>query len=433
MAARLPETHFRAEPASAASAAAYGSDDRQTLALLLMPMFLLAFAMGLSRTIALPPGDLIARPAFLEPARERLVRLPRSRTPAVAVAPEPAQPVAASPGSQLALLAPEEIAASASIAPAAAPVPVDSAQVPSPSGLDVVTAVPGPQTAATPVTSPTRPTLPAGDALAMNIFTAPEATPVAPRPVTAFTSDEPIDDFYQCSLPAPRPPVSPVSIDNLSVAADADSFGLRLAVAARRQLDDFVVYNDAYRQMRYPMGDVHPMYGVCTDVIIRAYRAVGLDLQELVHVSRVGSGDTNIEHRRVDTLRKFFAAYGEELPATTFAEDYRPGDIVTYYRPQNRHSRTHIAIVSDVVAPSGRPMIIHNRGWGTQQEDGLFVDQITGHYRFFGLKKPMAALRQANAAKSVKRGEATEVVKADVPILPAASHQMPPAKASDLR
>ena len=166
---------------------------------------------------------------------------------------------------------------------------------------------------------------------------------------------------------------------------DAESFGLALAAAARNQLKDFVIYNDRYTRLRYPMGDVHPMYGVCTDVIIRAYRALGLDLQELVQKTKSGSGDPNIDHRRVDTLRKFFSRFGESLPISTFAEDYRAGDIVTYWRPQNRHSRTHIAIVSDMTGPSGRPLIIHNRGWGPQQEDGLFVDEITGHYRFSGV------------------------------------------------
>ncbi len=170
-----------------------------------------------------------------------------------------------------------------------------------------------------------------------------------------------------------------------------ESFGLALAAAARRQLKDFVIYNDRYTRLKYPMGDIHPMYGVCTDVIIRAYRALGLDLQELVQKTKSGSGDPNIDHRRVDTLRRFFSRFGESLPISTFAEDYRAGDIVTYWRPQNRHSRTHIAIVSDLTGPSGRPLIIHNRGWGPQQEDGLFVDEITGHYRFFGLTGPTEA------------------------------------------
>jgi hypothetical protein len=188
---------------------------------------------------------------------------------------------------------------------------------------------------------------------------------------------------------------------------DPESFGLALASAARRQLEEFVIYNDRYTRIKYPMGDVHPMYGVCTDVIIRAYRELGIDLQELVQTTKTGSGDPNIDHRRVDTLRKLFSRFGETLPISSFAEDYKPGDIVTYWRPQNRHSRTHIAIVSDLTSPSGRPLIIHNRGWGPQQEDALFVDEITGHYRFSGLKAP-AAERRTNKSDPPERASASE-------------------------
>lgn len=166
---------------------------------------------------------------------------------------------------------------------------------------------------------------------------------------------------------------------------NAEDFGIALAQAAREQLGEFVIYNDKYVSIAYPGGDVHPMYGVCTDVVIRAYRSFGIDLQELVQLTRSGTGDANIDHRRVEVLRRFLSRYGDALPISTFAEDYRPGDIVTYHRPQNRHSRTHIAIVSDETSPSGRPLIIHNRGWGPQQEDALFVDEITGHYRFRSL------------------------------------------------
>jgi uncharacterized protein YijF (DUF1287 family) len=192
----------------------------------------------------------------------------------------------------------------------------------------------------------------------------------------------------QCRF-EPSRPRSPIPVT--WTPGNSESFGLALAAAARRQLEEFVIYNDRYTRLKYPMGDVHPMYGVCTDVVIRAYRELGLDLQELVQKTKTGSGDPNIDHRRVDTLRKFFSRFGENLPVSTFAEDYKAGDIVTYWRPQNRHSRTHIAIVSDMTAPSGRPLIIHNRGWGPQQEDGLFVDEITGHYRFSGLKGPSDA------------------------------------------
>ncbi len=130
------------------------------------------------------------------------------------------------------------------------------------------------------------------------------------------------------------------------------------------------------------MGDIPALFGVCTDVVIRAYRELGIDLQELVHQSRVGSGDRSIDHRRTKILRRVFSRNSQSLPVTNFAEDYLPGDIVTYFRPQNRGSQYHIAVVANEIAPSGRPMIIHNRGWGPQIEDGLFVDNITGHYRF---------------------------------------------------
>ena len=179
-----------------------------------------------------------------------------------------------------------------------------------------------------------------------------------------------------------------------SATADPVEFGLRLAAVARAQIADFVIYNDKYTRISYPMGDVSPLFGVCTDVVIRAYRAIGLDLQLLVHLARSGSGDTSIDHRRTEVLRRYFAAYGETLPISQFAEDYLPGDIVTYYRPQNRRSSAHIAVVSDVIAPSGRPMIVHNRGWGPQLEDALFVDQITGHYRYAGAKLPEGAKRE---------------------------------------
>ncbi len=181
----------------------------------------------------------------------------------------------------------------------------------------------------------------------------------------------------------PRPVGLPAAA---SAPAEAADFGLRLARAARAQMTDFVIYDARYRRISYPMGDVPSLFGVCTDVIVRAYRALGIDLQSLVYEQRTGSGDANIDHRRTETLRRFFSTYGERLPITDFHEDYRPGDIVTYYRPQNRHSHAHIAIVADVTGPSGRPMIVHNRGWGPQLEDALFVDAITGHYRFTGLR-----------------------------------------------
>jgi uncharacterized protein YijF (DUF1287 family) len=162
---------------------------------------------------------------------------------------------------------------------------------------------------------------------------------------------------------------------------DAD-FGTRLARAARRQTYGLVVYNPAYMRIAYPKGDVPWYFGVCTDVVVRAYRALGIDLQERVHRARVGSGDTNIDHRRVEVLRRFFARAGTSLPVTANPADYRPGDIVSYHTPNGWFSKTHIAIVAADTSVAGVPLIIHNRGWGVQQEDRLFAEKITGHYRY---------------------------------------------------
>ncbi len=201
-------------------------------------------------------------------------------------------------------------------------------------------------------------------------------------------------------------------------ADDATVFGRALAAAAQMQVKELSIYNAKYVRIAYPRGDVTTQFGVCSDVIIRAYRALNIDLQELVHLSRAGAADSNIDHRRTELLRAFFAQHGASLPVSPHVEDYLPGDIVTYYRPQNKSSTAHIAIVSDQIAPSGRPMIVHNRGWGVQVEDALFVDQMTGHYRFQGLSTAaVAALPKSSrlaAAAQRLRGRVAEATARDV-------------------
>jgi uncharacterized protein YijF (DUF1287 family) len=195
--------------------------------------------------------------------------------------------------------------------------------------------------------------------------------------------------------PAPYETTCPVSYGSAAPTAEpaeeaisSAPFGVRLALAASEQTKAFVIYDDKYRQISRAGGDVPALYGVCTDVVIRAYRALGIDLQMLIQASRLGAGDPNIDHRRTETLRRYLTRYGQSLPVTPYGEDYQPGDIVTYWRPQNSGSRSHIAVVASTLGPSGRPMIIHNRGWGPQVEDGLFVDRITGHYRYDGAARP---------------------------------------------
>lgn len=205
-----------------------------------------------------------------------------------------------------------------------------------------------------------------------------EAMPLFPEP-TNSTRERPPAPPSVAALP---PPVClPEDEPRAASTAPPAHFGRALAAAALAQTDEFIIYNARYVSLAFPGGDTQPLYGVCTDVVIRAYRTLGIDLQKLIHASRLGRGDPSIDHRRVEVVRRFLTRYGTSLAISEFAEDYRPGDIVTYHRPEGRISQFHIAIVTDRIAPSGRPLIAHNRGWGPQIEDALFVDRITGHYR----------------------------------------------------
>ncbi len=161
-------------------------------------------------------------------------------------------------------------------------------------------------------------------------------------------------------------------------------FGARLARVAMRQTREFVFYTDRYFPISYPGGDVPSFYGVCSDVVVRAFRELGIDLQVRVHEARVGIGDRSIDHRRVSVLQRYFAKAAQSFKVSSDGATYLPGDIVTYFRPRNTGTRTHIAIVSEMTGPSGNPMIIHNRGNGVQLEDALFGDPITGHFRYGG-------------------------------------------------
>jgi uncharacterized protein YijF (DUF1287 family) len=242
----------------------------------------------------------------------------------------------------------------------------------------------------------THSSIPAPEALASRRDrTGDLAHPVSPAILEAYDLGPDGKPLPSMCIATPRTAPNDVSA-TAGISLSPEAFGLRLAEAAEKQVDRFVIYNESYRRIAYPMGDVHEMYGVCTDVVVRAYRALGVDLQMLVHEARVGSGDPSIDHRRTEVLRRFFSARGESLPVSSYAEDYLPGDIVTYDRTHNRRSRVHIAVVSRVIAPSRRPMIVHNRGWGPQLEDALFVDRITGHYRYLGPRPGKPALRQAS-------------------------------------
>ncbi len=171
---------------------------------------------------------------------------------------------------------------------------------------------------------------------------------------------------------------------------------LQLVESARSQIGVTVSYDPEYRSIPYPNGDVQKETGVCTDVVIRAMRKMGLDLQQAVHEDMeknfskypklwgLKSTDKNIDHRRVPNLRTFMSRRGWAIPTpqkTSSQQEpdhYRPGDVVTWMLPGNL---PHIGIVSDRKSPEGVPLVIHNIGRGTQEEDSLFSFPITGHFR----------------------------------------------------
>jgi len=179
------------------------------------------------------------------------------------------------------------------------------------------------------------------------------------------------------------------------------SFPESLINAALERTNHTVTYNGSYLSIGYPGGDVPNHIGVCTDVVIRAYRQLGIDLQELVHLDMKRSfqdypqswglsrPDPNIDHRRVPNLRTFFTRHGEILPVTEHARDYKPGDLVTWMLPGNL---PHIGIVVDrATADGSRHLVVHNVGQGPKLEDVLFDYEITGHYRYSGPTRTSSA------------------------------------------
>lgn len=179
------------------------------------------------------------------------------------------------------------------------------------------------------------------------------------------------------------------------------SFFDHLSKAAIERTMHSVVYDPKYVKIAYPMGDVPDDTGVCTDVVIRTYRRLDIDLQQLVHEDMVknfkqypakkvwGSKrtDTNIDHRRVYNLQAFFKRFGQNLPITDDPKDYQPGDLVTW---QITPKFPHIGIMVDVATSDpNRYMVVHNIANGPQIDDILFAFPITGHYRYDGnvLKK----------------------------------------------
>lgn len=175
--------------------------------------------------------------------------------------------------------------------------------------------------------------------------------------------------------------------------AAARSFGERLSDAALERTTHKVVYDPSYVRISYPMGDVAADRGVCADEIIRALRAVDIDLQKLVHEDMtrafaaypdlwgLSAPDSNIDHRRVPNLETYMSRRGWRLAPSLQPGDYRAGDIVAWNLRGEAGFLPHIGIVTDRIGASGWPMVVHNIGRGPELDDVLFSWPMTGRYR----------------------------------------------------
>jgi hypothetical protein len=178
----------------------------------------------------------------------------------------------------------------------------------------------------------------------------------------------------------------------IQVKADATPLE-KVNAGAVEQTTITMGYDPSYVKIDYPNGDVPPDTGVCADVIVRAFRKAGIDLQKELHEDMKKNfskypqkwgarrPDTNIDHRRVLNLTTWFDRQGKSLPITKDAKDYLPGDVVSW---ELDNGLPHIGMVSKIkVEGSDRYAIVHNIGAGARLEDVLFAWKITGHYRYF--------------------------------------------------
>jgi uncharacterized protein len=189
-----------------------------------------------------------------------------------------------------------------------------------------------------------------------------------------------------------RPPEQQTETVPLSATSPAQ---LKLTIdGAIEQVGKTTSYDPSYQKIEYPNGDVPLETGVCSDVIVRAFRRGGIDLQKDLHEdmkdkfsvypTRWGlkGPDANIDHRRVPNLQTYFTRKGKSLSTTGGSENFLPGDIVTW--DLQLGGTEHVGIVVNVwYKPTQRYLIVHNIGAGTRLEDVLFAWKITGHYRYF--------------------------------------------------
>ena len=183
-------------------------------------------------------------------------------------------------------------------------------------------------------------------------------------------------------------------IQAVNTEASATTFEEKLSKAAIYIIDPTIYYDPSYISIKYPNGDVPKSKGVCTDVVIRAYRKLDIDLQKEVHEDMKANfskypnlqkwgmtkTDTNIDHRRVPNLEIFFERKGIKLAVTENANDYKTGEIVTW---MINEKLPHIGIITNKKSADGkRNLIVHNVGYGQVLEDCLFSYKIVGHYKY---------------------------------------------------
>ncbi|MDI3319528.1 DUF1287 domain-containing protein [Pinibacter soli] len=184
------------------------------------------------------------------------------------------------------------------------------------------------------------------------------------------------------------------SLAIISAAYAQNDFETKLSNAAIALTKNSVTYDPTYYKIPYPNGDVPASKGVCTDVVIRAYRMLGIDLQKLIHEDMTKNfskypqkwgrktPDSNIDHRRVPNQMTFFSRFGETKTTTTNPVEYTPGDVVTW---DLGNGLTHIGIVIDRKSTDNkRYLIVHNIGNGQEISDCLFSFKIIGHYHYTG-------------------------------------------------
>ena len=193
-----------------------------------------------------------------------------------------------------------------------------------------------------------------------------------------------LQSIAQMKPPVEKPKLAEISSNEIK----------KLLESAVEQTNITKNYDPNYVVIPYPNGDVPIETGVCSDVVVRAFRKAGVDLQKAVHEDMqanfnaypqkwsLKTPDSNIDHRRVPNLQTFFTRQGKSLPITDKTEDYQPGDVVAW--DLNGKGMTHIGIVSNRYnETTKRYSIIHNIGSGTQTEDVVFDWKIIGHYRYF--------------------------------------------------